>query len=178
MLSPLIMGLVSSSAFRSFLGKPMASRLELSLTWVGRGSEGLTDAAEDGGEVLITGNFVQSLEGGMKPALAPVLICCLFLSKDASDTVIWTGEGLDGDLVYLSHLVRVAPVQAEGDQQQGDQDESVRRVEVSEDQAGHCQTKQNVGEGEGDMKDFLLVIIFNAPKELFNDVEIQDEEDY
>ena len=69
-------------------------------------------------------------------------------------------------------------MQAEGDQQQGDQDESVRGVEVGEDQAGHCQAEQNVKEGEGDMNDLLLVIIFNAPKELFNDVEIQDEEDY
>ena len=74
----------------------MASRLELSLTWVGRGSEGLTETVEDGGEVAnpIPGNLViQSLEGGIKPALAPVtLTCCLFLSKEALDTVIWTGE--------------------------------------------------------------------------------------
>ena len=71
----------------------MASRLELSLTWVGSGSEGATDAVGDGGEVAIPGNLViQSLEGGIKPALAPALMCRLFLSKDALDTVIWTGE--------------------------------------------------------------------------------------
>ena len=69
-------------------------------------------------------------------------------------------------------------MQAEGDQEQVNQDESVRGVEVGEDQAGHCQAKQNVAEGESDMKKLPLVIIFNAPEELFNDVEIQDEEDY
>ena len=56
----------------------MASRLELSLTWVGTGSEGLTEAVEDGGEVAnpIPGNLVHSLEGGIKPALAPVKLTC------------------------------------------------------------------------------------------------------
>ena len=70
----------------------MASRLELSLTWVGSGSEGATHAVEDGGEVGIPGNLLHSLEGGIKPALAPALTCRLFLSKDALDTVIWTVE--------------------------------------------------------------------------------------
>jgi len=69
-------------------------------------------------------------------------------------------------------------VQAEGDQEQVNQDESVRGVEVGEDQAGHRLAEQNVAEGEGDMKKLPLVIIFNAPEELFNDVEIQDVKDY
>ena len=75
--------LSSSSALRS-LGKPMASRLELSLTLVGGGREGV------GG--VVPGDLVQSLEGGMKPlrsALAFALTyCMLFLNKEASDTVI------------------------------------------------------------------------------------------
>ena len=69
-------------------------------------------------------------------------------------------------------------MQAEGDQEQVNQDESVRGVEVGEDQAGHCQAEHNVAEDEGDMEKLPLVIISNTPKEHFNDVEIQDEKDY
>ena len=91
-LSSLMMGLLSSSsssscALRS-LGKPMARRLELSLTSVGGGREGVGDVV--GG--VVPGGLVQSLEGGMKPsrsALASALTyCMLFLSKEAFDTVI------------------------------------------------------------------------------------------
>ena len=89
--SSLMMGLLSSSsssfALRS-LGKPMARRLELSLTSVGGGRVGAGVVV--GG--VVPGGLVQSLEGGMKPsrsALASALTyCMLFLSKEAFDTVI------------------------------------------------------------------------------------------
>ena len=66
----------------------MASRLELSLTLVGGGREGVGDVV--GG--VVPGDLVQSLEGGTEPlrsALALALTYCrLFLNKEASDTVI------------------------------------------------------------------------------------------
>ena len=57
----------------------------------------------------------------------------------------------------MFHLVRIAPMQAKGDQEQGNQDESVRGVEVGEDQAGQRQAKHNVAEDEGEMKELLPV---------------------
>ena len=92
--SSLMMGLLSSSSSssssfaRRSLGKPMARRLELSLTSVGGGRVGAGVVV--GG--VVPGGLVQSLEGGMKPsrsALASALTyCMLFLSKEAFDTVI------------------------------------------------------------------------------------------
>ena len=73
----------------------MARRLELSLTSVGAGRE------VGGADVVDSGDVVQSLEGGMKPsrsalALALTLPLALalgkFLTKEAFDTVICTGE--------------------------------------------------------------------------------------
>ena len=80
--------MLSSSALRS-MGKPMARRLELSLTSVGGGREGAGDVV---GGLVTDGGLVQSLDGGMKPSrsdLAPALTyCMLFLTKEALDTVI------------------------------------------------------------------------------------------
>ena len=84
----------------------MARRLELSLTSVGAGREG-----DGGADVVDSGDVVQSLEGGMKPsrsalALALTLPLALalgkFLTKEAFDTVICTGEMIWLSILYVS----------------------------------------------------------------------------
>ena len=90
----------------------MARRLELSLTSVGAGREGVGGAdVVDRGEAGVDGDVVQSLEGGMKPsrsalALALTLPLALalgkFLTKEAFDTVICTGEMIWMSILYVS----------------------------------------------------------------------------
>ena len=90
----------------------MARRLELSLTSVGAGREGDGGAdVVDSGEAGVDGDVVQSLEGGMKPsrsalALALTLPLALalgkFLTKEAFDTVICTGEMIWMSILYVS----------------------------------------------------------------------------
>ena len=92
---------------------------------------------------VVTGNLVQSLEGGRKPspALPPAVTPCVtrpFLNREALDTLIWVGE-VRWCCGLLWHLVRVLPVQAQGDEHQEHHDKGVRGVEVGEDQAQHGQ---------------------------------------
>ena len=125
----------------------MARRLELSLTSVGAGREGVGGAdVVDSGEAGVDGDVVQSLEGGMKPsrsalALALTLPLALalgkFLTKEAFDTVICTGEMIWMSNSCVMYLVGVLSVQEQADENHEDKDERVCGVEVGEDKAGH-----------------------------------------